>query len=160
MPSCHIVQKRREREIQQQMESRDEETLELKETYSSLQQEVDIKTKKLKKVKRKWLPVYHSGNKINLCVKVRGALASDRFWLLLCAPVIFQAASCEGRDPWSPRRAHQGAPGNGTDPEWTHQGTKAKVSPITPLPAINCNREGFSGWRVEGLPCTYLWNKI
>lgn len=47
-----IPQKRREREIQQQMESRDEETLELKETYSSLQQEVDIKTKKLKKVKR------------------------------------------------------------------------------------------------------------
>lgn len=36
--------------MQQQMESRDEETLELKETYSSLQQEVDIKTKKLKKV--------------------------------------------------------------------------------------------------------------
>ena len=32
------------------MECRDEETLELKETYSSLQQEVDIKTKKLKKV--------------------------------------------------------------------------------------------------------------
>lgn len=32
------------------MESRDEETLELKETYTSLQQEVDIKTKKLKKV--------------------------------------------------------------------------------------------------------------
>lgn len=43
-------QKRREREIQQQMESRDEETLELKETYTSLQQEVDIKTKKLKKL--------------------------------------------------------------------------------------------------------------
>lgn len=36
--------------MQQQMESRDEETLELKETYTSLQQEVDIKTKKLKKV--------------------------------------------------------------------------------------------------------------
>lgn len=36
--------------MQQQMDSRDEETLELKETYSSLQQEVDIKTKKLKKV--------------------------------------------------------------------------------------------------------------
>lgn len=36
--------------MQQQMESRDEETLGLKETYSSLQQEVDIKTKKLKKV--------------------------------------------------------------------------------------------------------------
>lgn len=44
------LQKRREREIQQQVECRDEETLELKETYSSLQQEVDIKTKKLKKV--------------------------------------------------------------------------------------------------------------
>ncbi|KAJ8412306.1 hypothetical protein AAFF_G00145730 [Aldrovandia affinis] len=43
-------QKRREREMQQQVESWDEETLELKETYSSLQQEVDIKTKKLKKL--------------------------------------------------------------------------------------------------------------
>ncbi|XP_018593122.2 kinesin-like protein KIF3B isoform X2 [Scleropages formosus] len=43
-------QKRREREMQQQMECRDEETLELKETYTSLQQEVDIKTKKLKKL--------------------------------------------------------------------------------------------------------------
>lgn len=36
--------------MQQQVECHDEETLELKETYSSLQQEVDIKTKKLKKV--------------------------------------------------------------------------------------------------------------
>ncbi|NXO29631.1 KIF3B protein, partial [Cisticola juncidis] len=43
-------QKRREREIQQQMESQDEETLELKETYSSFQQEVELKTKKLKKL--------------------------------------------------------------------------------------------------------------
>ncbi|KAM9394099.1 kinesin-like protein KIF3B [Pholidichthys leucotaenia] len=43
-------QKRREREMQQQMESRDEDTLELKETYSSLQQEVDVKSKKLKKL--------------------------------------------------------------------------------------------------------------
>ncbi|KAG9474652.1 hypothetical protein GDO78_004776 [Eleutherodactylus coqui] len=43
-------QKRREREMQQEMDNRDEETLELKETYSSLQQEVDIKTKKLKKL--------------------------------------------------------------------------------------------------------------
>lgn len=99
MPYCPILQKRREREIQQQMESQDEETLELKETYSSLQQEVDIKTKKLKKVKRKLFPVYQAGNKINSCVRVSGALASNRFWLLLCAPVIFQAASCEGRDP-------------------------------------------------------------
>ncbi|XP_060931251.1 kinesin-like protein KIF3B isoform X2 [Limanda limanda] len=43
-------QKRSEREMQQEMESHDEETLELKETYTSLQQEVDIKTKKLKKL--------------------------------------------------------------------------------------------------------------
>ncbi|XP_069740065.1 kinesin-like protein KIF3B isoform X4 [Narcine bancroftii] len=43
-------QKRREREMQQQMETQDEETLELKETFSSLQQEVDVKTKKLKKL--------------------------------------------------------------------------------------------------------------
>ncbi|XP_027000758.1 kinesin-like protein KIF3B [Tachysurus fulvidraco] len=43
-------QKRCEREMQQEVECRDEETLELKETYSSLQQEVDIKTKKLKKL--------------------------------------------------------------------------------------------------------------
>ncbi|KAK6308534.1 hypothetical protein J4Q44_G00218050 [Coregonus suidteri] len=43
-------QKRREREMKQQVENRDEETLELKETYSSLQQEVDSKTKKLKKL--------------------------------------------------------------------------------------------------------------
>ncbi|XP_051961530.1 kinesin-like protein KIF3B [Xyrauchen texanus] len=43
-------QQRREREMQQEMECHDEETLELKETYSSLQQEVDIKTKKLKKL--------------------------------------------------------------------------------------------------------------
>ncbi|XP_015250472.1 PREDICTED: kinesin-like protein KIF3B [Cyprinodon variegatus] len=42
--------KRRESEIQQQAGSRDEETLQLKETYSSLHQEVDIKDKKLKKL--------------------------------------------------------------------------------------------------------------
>ncbi|XP_026103571.1 kinesin-like protein KIF3C isoform X2 [Carassius auratus] len=43
-------QTRREREIQQQMFSQDEETLELRETFSSLQQEVEAKTKKLKKL--------------------------------------------------------------------------------------------------------------
>ncbi|XP_062249405.1 kinesin-like protein KIF3B [Platichthys flesus] len=40
----------REREMQLQMECRDEETLELKETFTSLQQIVNSKTKKLKKV--------------------------------------------------------------------------------------------------------------
>ncbi|XP_068186921.1 kinesin-like protein KIF3B [Antennarius striatus] len=43
-------QTRREHEMQQQVENHDEETVELKETYSSLQQEVDFKTKKLKKL--------------------------------------------------------------------------------------------------------------
>uniref|UniRef100_A0A8B9E0C7 Kinesin-like protein n=1 Tax=Anser cygnoides TaxID=8845 RepID=A0A8B9E0C7_ANSCY len=43
-------QKRREREMQQEMLLRDEETMELRETYTSLQQEVEIKTKKLKKL--------------------------------------------------------------------------------------------------------------
>ncbi|KAM9354827.1 kinesin family member 3Cb [Pholidichthys leucotaenia] len=40
---------RREREIQQQMMLQDEETLEMKETFSSLQQEIELKTKKLKR---------------------------------------------------------------------------------------------------------------
>uniref|UniRef100_A0A8D2JH91 Kinesin family member 3C n=1 Tax=Varanus komodoensis TaxID=61221 RepID=A0A8D2JH91_VARKO len=43
-------QKRREREMQQAVLLRDEETMELRETFSSLQQEVEIKTKKLKKL--------------------------------------------------------------------------------------------------------------
>ncbi|GAB1297261.1 Kinesin-like protein KIF3C [Apodemus speciosus] len=43
-------QKRREREMQQEMLLRDEETMELRGTYSSLQQEVEVKTKKLKKL--------------------------------------------------------------------------------------------------------------
>lgn len=43
-------QTRREREIQQQLLDQDEETLELRETFSSLQQEVEAKTKKLKKL--------------------------------------------------------------------------------------------------------------
>ncbi|XP_075057178.1 kinesin-like protein KIF3C isoform X2 [Mixophyes fleayi] len=43
-------QKRREREIQQQVLLRDEETVELRGTYTSLQQEVEMKTKKLKKL--------------------------------------------------------------------------------------------------------------
>ncbi|XP_035278465.1 kinesin-like protein KIF3C isoform X2 [Anguilla anguilla] len=46
-------QTRREREMQQQMLLQDEETLELRETFSSLQQEVELKTKKLKKLHAK-----------------------------------------------------------------------------------------------------------
>ncbi|XP_035529332.1 kinesin family member 3Cb [Morone saxatilis] len=41
---------RREREIQQQMMLQDEETLEMRDTFSSLQQEVELKTKKLKRL--------------------------------------------------------------------------------------------------------------
>ncbi|MEQ2314469.1 hypothetical protein AMECASPLE_012447 [Ameca splendens] len=41
---------RRERAMQQQMMLQDEETLEIKETFSSLQQEVEHKTKKLKRL--------------------------------------------------------------------------------------------------------------
>ncbi|KAK9531294.1 hypothetical protein VZT92_010727 [Zoarces viviparus] len=43
-------QTRSEREIQQQMLVRDDETVELRETFTSLQQEVEAKTKKLKKL--------------------------------------------------------------------------------------------------------------
>lgn len=43
-------QTRKEREIQQQMMAQDEETLELRDTFTSLQQEVEAKTKKLKKL--------------------------------------------------------------------------------------------------------------
>lgn len=43
-------QQRREREMQQKLEEKDENTVEIKETFSSLQQEVDSKTKKLKKL--------------------------------------------------------------------------------------------------------------
>lgn len=43
-------QTRTEREMQQQMLIQDEETLELRETFTSLQQEVEAKTKKLKKL--------------------------------------------------------------------------------------------------------------
>lgn len=45
------LQIRQEREIQQQMMLQDEETVEMKETYSSLQQEIELKTKKLKRVR-------------------------------------------------------------------------------------------------------------
>ncbi|GAB6025282.1 Kinesin-like protein kif3b [Chamberlinius hualienensis] len=45
-----IEQKRREREMQQKLEAQEETALEIRETFSSLQQEVDIKTRKLKKL--------------------------------------------------------------------------------------------------------------
>ncbi|KAK2157882.1 hypothetical protein LSH36_183g02022 [Paralvinella palmiformis] len=43
-------QRRREREIQQKLEEEEENALKIEETYTSLQQEVEIKTKKLKRL--------------------------------------------------------------------------------------------------------------
>ena len=38
--------------MQQKLEEQDDSTVEIKESFSSLQQEVDVKTKKLKKVSK------------------------------------------------------------------------------------------------------------
>ncbi|KAK6972865.1 Kinesin-like protein kif3b [Biomphalaria glabrata] len=43
-------QQRKEREMQQKLEEKEETAVEFRETYQSLQQEVDVKTKKLKKL--------------------------------------------------------------------------------------------------------------
>lgn len=43
-------QQRKEREIQRKLEEKEESAVEIKETYNSLQQEVEVKTKKLKKL--------------------------------------------------------------------------------------------------------------
>nr|KAG5685609.1 hypothetical protein BaRGS_022173 [Batillaria attramentaria] len=45
-----LEQQRKEREIQQKLEEKEESAVEIKETYNSLQQEVEVKTKKLKKL--------------------------------------------------------------------------------------------------------------
>lgn len=95
------------------MESRDEETLELKETYSSLQQEVDIKTKKLKKVQKR-------PRRGVLRLEGKGKLLSGGrppHLPLPSVPALFQASGSEGRDPRPPGRAHQGASGAGADSE-------------------------------------------
>lgn len=43
-------QKRKEREMQQEMQKKEDDAIQLQETYGSLQQEVEVKTKKLKKL--------------------------------------------------------------------------------------------------------------
>lgn len=44
------ISQRREREMRQELDAKEESTLEIKGTFTSLQEEVDIKTKKLNKV--------------------------------------------------------------------------------------------------------------
>ena len=48
---------RQEREIRQKLESQDEEVLDYKENFSSLQQEIDYKTRKLRKMYARWQSV-------------------------------------------------------------------------------------------------------
>ena len=43
-------QKKKEREMQQKLDEKEGSTVEMQETYQSLQQEIEVKTKKLKKV--------------------------------------------------------------------------------------------------------------
>lgn len=102
------VQKCREREMQQQMESRDEETLELKETYGTLQQEVDVKTKKLKKVAA-------AGRRTRLLLHPPGFTSA----LLLLPPpqAVCQVSGCESREPGPPGGPQQGEAGPGAEPE-------------------------------------------
>ena len=48
---------RQEREMRQKLESQDEEVLDFKENFSSLQQEIDYKTRKLRKMYARWQSV-------------------------------------------------------------------------------------------------------
>lgn len=50
--------KRKEREILQQLEAQEDNTAEIHETFSNLRQEVEIKTRKLKKLYSKLQQVY------------------------------------------------------------------------------------------------------
>ena len=56
--STFLNLQRREREIRQQLEAKEESTLEIKGTFTSLQEEVDTKTKKLNKVRQQHLCIY------------------------------------------------------------------------------------------------------
>ena len=55
-------QKRKEREMLQSLEKQEESAVEIKETFNSLQQEVDVKTKKLKKVR--FCPIFKKNMKL------------------------------------------------------------------------------------------------
>ncbi|KAL2913031.1 hypothetical protein HK105_207486 [Polyrhizophydium stewartii] len=57
-----VEQQRRERELQQQLNQKQEAQLQLEESYASLQEEVDVKTKKLKKL---WSKLQEIKSEIN-----------------------------------------------------------------------------------------------
>ena len=64
--------------MQQKLEEKDENTVEIKETFTSLQQEVDSKTKKLKKVKKRLMEyslAFPSGHRFK---------DSDTLYMTLC----------------------------------------------------------------------------
>ena len=50
-----LFSQKREVEMQQQLELQEESTLEIRETLTSVQQEVDVKTRKLKKCYTKYM---------------------------------------------------------------------------------------------------------
>lgn len=113
-------QKRREREMQQEMLLRDEETMELRETYTSLQQEVEIKTKKLKKVREPgWLHLGGEGHgfAFGSCLKVGGMCPAHYPWgpdaledapgMVLGTPVPLCPADTHVIVPWG-HLCHQG----------------------------------------------------
>lgn len=133
--------------MQQEMLLRDEETMELRETYTSLQQEVEIKTKKLKKV-RAW----QVGTNVPLATRAPGLAAAPKLGLRGCSspPALCQAAGREGRDPGPARRVHPCAPGPGGGTKRADTGAEAQVggcvSPSTVLWGAE-DRAGVHGWR-------------
>lgn len=58
--------KKREVEMQQQLELQEETTLEIRETFKTVQQEVELKTKKLKKCYTKYMVCEQSGRHFSL----------------------------------------------------------------------------------------------
>lgn len=99
---------------------RDEETMELRETYTSLQQEVEIKTKKLKKVREPgWLHLGGEGHgfAFGSCLKVGGMCPAHYPWgpdaledapgMVLGTPVPLCPADTHVIVPWG-HLCHQG----------------------------------------------------
>ena len=69
---------RRQREIQQELDQQEESTLEIKGTFSSLQEEVDSKTKKLNRVSAWWYPATFIVSELVLLDQVQAEGLSSR----------------------------------------------------------------------------------